>query len=100
MTEFEFRTQTNSQKFTLYLLRAIVLGLIASSIFFYDSNKLGGTNGLLNTIGGVMVGIWIYSNLLQAKIEVQELFIPPYNLNNAPECTIIAVILMTASWFF
>lgn len=90
---YEFSYQSPKQKIILLLARGIVLLFLIDSLY-----SLGWQNDLtwhekLVDVAGVFMAFWAYSTLLQVKVEIQELFVPPANFSHAKEFLFAALIL-------
>lgn len=86
---YEFGYQSTKQKLTLLGLKLLAAFFIGSNFYFlgWGDSK---TVEKLNTICGILVGFWIYANLLRVKIEIQELFVPPIDIFHAKEFFLVS----------
>ncbi len=91
---YEFGYQSKKQKLLLLSLKAIVLLLLMSNLYWLGWNE-GSTIDKLANIGGVLIWFYVYANLLQVRVEVQELFVPPFNIAFAIEFLLIGAIFST-----
>jgi len=69
--EYEFSHQSTKQKTILLGVKILVLLLLAESVYSlgWQSETLQERIGV---IGRLLIYFWVYSNLMRAKIEIQE----------------------------
>ncbi len=91
---YEFGYQSRKQKLILLSLKVFVAMFIASAIDSLAFADLA-VEEKYGHIGGVCIGFWAYSNLCRVKIEVQELFVPPYDNMHMFEAVIVGGIFTT-----
>ena len=87
--DFEFSYQSPKQKILLIILKLLTFLLIVFSLYTLGWSDES-FDEKISSAGGVFTGIWVYSNLLRVKIEIQELFVPPFNILHAKEFLIAA----------
>lgn len=97
-TEYEFRHQSFKQKAMLYGVRAFSVILI-SSLFSNLGWQETTLSDRLSIIGGAFTFIWVYCNLLKVKIEIQELFVPPFDTLSGFEFLLMGLTLQIWSLF-
>lgn len=97
---FEFRHQSLWQRSVLIGLKAIVLGGLSLAIYSLAMSNQTTPGSLLRSAANIYVSFWLYANLLQVKVEVQELFVEPMNIRNGLEFMVLGGILYTVSYFF
>lgn len=90
---YEFGYQTRKQKAVLWSCKLFFGLLTASSVHTLGWSDQS-SEEKLGTAGSIFVGFWIYSNLCRVKIEVQEIFVPPYDNMHMIEAMIIGGVLM------
>lgn len=92
--QYEFSHQSIKQKLVLITFKLMVLLLLGYSIY-----NLGWSSTSLQDriadVGSILIWFWIYSNLMQVKVEVQELFVPPFNIKNGAEFLVIGAVFST-----
>jgi hypothetical protein len=92
--KYEFSHQTTKQKAILISVKIFVLLLLAGAIY-----SLGGEPETLqeriSAIGRILICFWLYSNLVRAKVEIQELFVPPFVVHNGVEFLVVGGIFLT-----
>lgn len=82
--EYEFSYQSTKQKAVLIFLKLFVAFLLGS--FLYSLGWVDNDNhSKLVSVSSVLTAVWIYSNLLRVKVEVQELFVEPPDILFAKE---------------
>jgi len=91
---YEFGYQTRKQKLALLSIKALVLLLLLSNLYWLGWNE-SSTIDKLAHIGGVFIWFYVYANLLHVKVEVQELFVPPFNIAHAVEFLVIGAVFST-----
>lgn len=96
---YEFRHQSSRQKAILYLVKALVLVLLSFAIYTLVSDANHSTGSELRSIASIYAAFWIYANLLHVKVEIQELFVPPFDIRHGLEFLIIATPLYLISYF-
>lgn len=97
MRNFEFRRTSVKDKVILYGVRGVVMGLI-----FLAIGSLATQDSLVYQIratANICICIWMYCNLVQAKVDIQELFVPPFNIRHGLEFLAIGGILHPLSFF-
>lgn len=83
-SEYEFSYQSTKQKLVLIVLKLFVLSMLAN--FLYNLGWVDQDNhNKFTSLSGVLTAVWIYTNLLRVKIEVQELFVEPPDILFAKE---------------
>lgn len=96
--QFEFRSQSLKQKLSLFGVRGLLIGMISLSLYMLATDTSQDLSEILRRSGGVFVSIWAYTNIVQAKVEIQELFIPPFQMNEGVELLVIGGSLFTIPW--
>lgn len=101
--EYEFSYQSPKQKAVLGAFKAVVALLTAFALYRLGWVESGDPEDKFNALGTALVGFWAYANLLRVKTEIQELFVPPADIEYAKEFMIagfvmymIALVLMFA----
>ncbi|XOV89781.1 MAG: hypothetical protein ACFHX7_07815 [Pseudomonadota bacterium] len=96
---YEFRHQSPRQKVVLYGLKGFVLVLLSFSLYSLVSGTDDSPRSQISGIASVFTSFWIYANLLQVKVEVQELFVPPMNIQHGIEFMLIGFVLYLVAFF-
>ena len=89
---YEFSYQSRSQKLVLWGLRCLVAMSIASNLYYLGWLDVT-VSEKLRALGGGLIGFWAYVTLLGVKVEVQELFVLPFNFFKASEFLISGIVL-------
>ena len=90
-SNYEFARQTFKRKAILYGLRALTITLMLFFMYVLAWGTDRSVSSLVNSAGGLFILIWIYTNLLRVRVEVQEIFVPPFNTLNGVEFMLIGV---------
>ena len=95
---YEFGYQTRKQKIVLWSCKLVVAILLGFAIY-----RLGWANqpiaDKLAAAGGIFIWFWVYSNLCRVKIEIQELFVPPFDTMHMVESMVVGAVLATTKMF-
>lgn len=73
---YEFTYQSSKQKLVLLGCKGLVLLLMVSSLHTIGWADWADLQDKLTSVGTVFGTIWMYANLAEVKVEVQELFVP------------------------
>lgn len=90
---YEFTYQSPQQKFVLFFAKAVVLVLLADSLYTLGWQDAAVWYEKARAIAGVFMAFWAYSTLLQVRTEVRELFVPPANFSHAKEFMFAALFI-------
>lgn len=88
---YEFRSQTLRQKLILYGTRLIVVVWLLAVLYRLAFSEYRGFVETVEDVGSVCTLIWVHCNVIQAKVEIQELFVPPFNTLNGLEFMLLGV---------
>lgn len=91
---YEFGYQSKKQKLVILSIKGLVLLLLMSNLYWLGWND-STTIDKLAHVGGVLIWFYVYANLLHVKVEVQELFVPPFNIAHAVEFLVIGAFFST-----
>ncbi|MBD3649355.1 MAG: hypothetical protein HUJ31_18320 [Pseudomonadales bacterium] len=58
-----------------------------------------GLTDALEEVGSVCTLIWIYCNVIRVKVEIQELFVPPFNTLNGLEFLVLGFACFVAATY-
>jgi len=97
--KYEFGHQSTRQKVILIGVKFFVLLLLAESIYSLGWH----TESLqerISATGRLLIYFWLYTNLMRAKIEIQELFVPPIVQKNGVEFLLFGAIFSTIDMFW
>jgi len=97
--KYEFGHQSTKQKVILIGVRVFILLLLAQAIYNlgWQAETL---QEKIGAIGNILIWIWLYTNLMRAKIEIQELFVPPIVQKNGVEFLLFGAIFSTIDMFW
>jgi hypothetical protein len=96
---FEFRRANPRSLAVLYGVRLLVVASILYWTFALVYPVEPGTGHLVSTAGALFTSIWFYCNVIQAKHEIQELFVPPFQLTAGWEFMLIGPPCMMGGHF-
>lgn len=89
---YEFSYQSPRQKLILWSLKIVVAYVIGSNLYSLGWPDSGvSLEEKLSDIGSILGAFWIYSNLCRVRVEVQELFVEPMDINHMQESLWIAL---------
>ena len=87
---YEFGYQSKKQKAILLAARLVILAFMADS--FYSLGWLDvSLEEKLKSIAGASLMVWMYLNISSVKIEIKELFVPPFDINRGLEFMFLAL---------
>lgn len=91
---YEFSYQSKKQRLGVYVAKLAMLLLMSNSAYMlgWHADTLVEK---LSAVGGICIWVWVYSNLLFVKVEVKEIFVPPFNIRNGLEFLAIGAVLST-----
>lgn len=98
-SNYEFKHQAYSQKIILYAVRSLLLILIVFFLWILGWSEALDLADQLNVTGSILIGFWAYLNVSQAKHEIQELFVPPFNTLNAYEFVVLGMVSFAGAFF-
>lgn len=98
-SSYEFASVNLRGRIVLYGIRFFVV--LMSVIWAWDLAVLADreTGSLLSSAGALFTGFYVYSNVSRAKHEIQELFVPPYQVDAGWEFLLIGLPCMIAGNF-
>ena len=86
---FEFRRANPRSLAVLYGIRLLLVAWVIYWTFALMYPVEPGIGHLISTAGGLFTAIWMYCNVIQARYEIQELFVPPFQLTAGWEFLVI-----------
>lgn len=98
-TRAEFRRVPLRGLIILYGVRFFIVALIllwAWDLAWVAERQVG---DLVSSAGALFTAIWMYCNVIQARYEIQELFVPPFQLTAGWEFLVIGSPCMMGGHF-
>ena len=96
--DYEFSYQSKKQKAVLTGLK-IFVGLLMASAFHALGWMDQSGSGKFLSAGTVLVCVWAYGNLARVKVEIQELFIPPFDNLHTVELMLVGAALQLYGFY-
>ena len=91
--------QSPKQWLILLGVKSAFFFLLLNNIYLFAVKVDVSLGQQLTAAANILTGIWLYTNLLAVKIEVQEMLIPPFGIHRARELLIVAVPLSFVEYF-
>ena len=98
MKNYEFRSQSLKQKSILMGIKMFVIIGVSLAIYTLATTAPNEASVSVTRAANIFCGFWLYANLLQVKVEVQELFVQPFNIKHAIEFLAISLVLHVVSY--
>lgn len=97
MATHEFRFQARRQRAKIWAIRAVVLFMIVD-LLYQPPDAHYTLQQHLDYTGSAIMLLWAYTNLMNVKYDLEEMFILSPDIYRGWEFTLIATLFWIASW--